>query len=601
MKNFFGFLLYITFYLFLSVLLIFVSCGENKPFSLAPEDKDHRQSTNYSENESDENTTPEAPTELNVLYLSETTLQLTWKDRAINEQQYYFFISTNENLSSVPSTVLPADTESHRVYNLQRAQFYYIAVQAVGGMTNSALASTQAVCGLPPGKAKNFSQNLLSETSIELNWEDSPDESGYLLFTNHLATLPETPAQSLAQNTSSLTMTGLTPYSEFFIWVYTTNDIHRTLSYTSPAISGNTPLSPGGLTAQRQGKYVRLDWTDLSDNEDRFEIFYNLNDLQPATIHQVTASNAETTVVGPLQSGTLFYFWLRSANDLSASSTVTTSIITESKPATASNLRLQRPEEDQIELIWDDAANNESAYLVKKIDTDSVEVRQLAENATNIIFSNLSLYTPFTFEIVASNGVGISESLDTTTAAGMAPPAFDSFQSLDNGQGAKLLWSNSFSNHDGYLLYSNSVNSQPSLPWLTVGRDTNFIYVDQLLPEETTYFWLEAYNAIGTNSSLSDSVTANHLLRPQNLAVNYQVDLDAFLLSWDDSDGEEDYLLSWSETYEKPTEVPTGLGANVDNVSLPATLFSDMNEIYFWLESVSNSYTAESLVKGSLP
>lgn len=170
-----------------------------------------------------------------------------------------------------------------------------------------------------PAAPSGLAAHVQSSSSVRLNWTDNAtNETGYQVqrarnasFTTGLATF------NYSANTTSANLGGLSTGVMYYFRVRAVNNsvysgYANTVSLGIPSSSG-APAKPSNLTALLQSATsVRLNWIDLSSNENGFQVQRATN--SSFTSELVTTSlgkNINAHTVTGLNYGTTYYFRVR--------------------------------------------------------------------------------------------------------------------------------------------------------------------------------------------------------------------------------------------------------------------------------------------------
>ena len=183
------------------------------------------------------------------------------------------------------------------------------------------------------------------------------------------------------------------------------------------------PVVPASLTANAVStSEIDLAWTDNSTNEDGFK----LERKTATTNYTAVASlgkNSNSYRDQGLTKNTTYYYRVYSFN--SAGNSVTYSneaqaTTADELPATATNLTAKAWSQSQVDLAWEDKANNETGYRIeRKTANGSFSVlTSLPANANAYSDKGLAPVTEYTYRVFpynsAGNGVNSNEATATT-------------------------------------------------------------------------------------------------------------------------------------------------------------------------------------------
>lgn len=220
------------------------------------------------------------PTNLAASLSTPTSVQLSWVDNSINENQFIIEVKTSGNFSQLGTTVQNATTFSAQ--NLQPNTPYTFRVYATTGTANSSFSNESGITTgntgplLPsnPSPGHNASGQA---TNLTLSWTGGDPDAGdvvkyYVYFGTSTA-----PAlfDSVVSNTT-FAVSNLN-YNTFYFWKIIAKDLQGEET-TGPVWNFSTtsapvPSAPTNLTANViNGRQVDLTWTDNASNELGYKI-----------------------------------------------------------------------------------------------------------------------------------------------------------------------------------------------------------------------------------------------------------------------------------------------------------------------------------------
>jgi fibronectin type 3 domain-containing protein len=273
------------------------------------------------------------------------------------------------------------------------------------------------------------------------------------------------------------------------------------------------PGIPANLTATAlNGTQVALVWTDTSRNATGFLIERKTGTAGSySQIAQVGGKLTTFTDTG-LNPSTQYVYRVRSTNSSGTSDYCAEASVTPpTPPATASNAHATLDTATEIDLAWQDNADNEDGYKVfrRAGSGDFVPVALLPPNTTSYVNVGLTPNTEYDFHIQAYNVAGFSDFTGLsvmTTQAGPPPAAPTNFSVVaDYGQVA-LQW-NASPGAASYNLYRGTASGGEGSSPIQAGLTTPFL-IDSGLAQGTTYFYRVTANGAGGESTPSVEVAA---------------------------------------------------------------------------------------------
>jgi alpha-tubulin suppressor-like RCC1 family protein len=466
-------------------------------------------------------TIPANPSNLNATATSETTATLEWMDNSTDESSFVIYRSLDWT-NYVEIATVSANSTSYMDDGLDCNTFYaykVLAHNSAGYSTNGAYDTiTTFACGTAtvPNPATNLFADAISASQIYLTWNDnSSDETGFRIKRS-LDNVTFSNITTVSANSTSYTDYGLTPNTMYYYKVQAYNDegnatnSNVSSATTMDSITQTIPASPTNLIASATSStQASLTWNDNSDNENGFVIRRSLDGVSYVDAGSVGA-NVEVFNDNGLTANTFYYYQVCAYNDFGYSTscgwdTTTTFDVTVPVPSSPTNLIATATSTSSIQLNWNDNANNETGFLIKRSldNVTYVNLTTLSSNATSFVDNGLTENTTYYYKVRAFNASGNS-----------AFSNVDNATTFDNGQNQvpdaptnlvattmtshkiKLTWTDNSDNEDGFYV-------KRSLDGVTFVRiDTLLanveVYNDLGLDPNTTYYYqIRAFNENG--------------------------------------------------------------------------------------------------------
>jgi Secretion system C-terminal sorting domain/Fibronectin type III domain len=321
-----------------------------------------------------------APTNLVATTISDTQIDLAWKDNEQNEEFFAWEISTDN--STWKSDGLPKNATSFSVKNLQPNTKYFFRVRCTvqqpsiyySDYSNIADATTKTSPVTIPNAPTSLTAAASGSDKIVLNWTDNANnESG---FDIERATSEAGPFAKIGEvNTDIKTYTdsGLSASTTYCYQVKAKNSTggsaysNKSCAKTdAPAVT--IPNAPTSLTAAASGSdKIVLNWTDNANNESGFDIERATSEAGPfAKIGEVN-TDIKTYTDSGLSASTTYCYQVKAKNSAGGSAysnkscaktdAINTPVTTLAAPK---NLRqdLSKTSINQASLIWENVATN---------------------------------------------------------------------------------------------------------------------------------------------------------------------------------------------------------------------------------------------------
>lgn len=166
-------------------------------------------------------------------------------------------------------------------------------------------------------------------------------------------------------------------------------------------------------------KSIILGWNDNSEIEEYFKLEKSLNGVDGWT--EITRAVNTTYTDANLLPETDYHYRLMAVNTIGNSDTVSVSVRTNAAPVTVpvapDNLSAVAESDKVISLTWNDNATDEDEYIVQKLMGEEWQtVATLQAGTQKATIKGLNPQTEYTFRVVASNIVGLSQPSNSATA-----------------------------------------------------------------------------------------------------------------------------------------------------------------------------------------
>lgn len=300
-------------------------------------------------------------------------------------------------------------------------------------------------CGTPPQAAPdaptNLSTGAVSESSIQLSWQDnSNDEDGFRIYRSLTQNGGYSQVGIVGVNMESFTDTGLNSNTTYYYYVNAYSNAtglassSNTASATTMA-SGPTspPSTPTGFNSSAQSSSsITLLWDDVTG-----ETGYRLErSTSPSSGYTVIANslaaNTDMYTDTGRASSTTYYYRLVAFNAVGDSGPATTSATTTAGnqptlPASPSNEGISNITATGARMTWTDNATNETGYEIGTcnglvaVTSDGRRscvpfqgggfnmAYQLGANVTSYNFTGLNPSTAYAYYVRAYNSAGVSQ------------------------------------------------------------------------------------------------------------------------------------------------------------------------------------------------
>ena len=387
---------------------------------------------------------PSAPSSLAAVALSQTVVQLTWRDNADNETGFEVQRS-DDGVNFSGSGNVGANTTQTQVTGLRASTRYFFRLRAVNEGGASGYSNVVEVITLPdaPNPPSNLVASDTTQTTVRLTWKDNAnDETSVEVFQADSAKGTLRRITILPPNTTTYLVPTLLVDKVYRFAVRMTNT--GGASAFSNEISVQTLPFPPEAPTQVQAKSlsqtaIRLLWRNPAGVITQTRVEQSL-DGKTFEVVQTLGPKLETTNADNLKQNTVYWYRLQAFNRAGKSvySTVVRDTTLSYIPLAPTNLRTQNLQARQLQLKWDDNSDNESAFEIEQfIQNRFLRIGTAVANADTITIRGLTDQTQYRFRVRAANRTGTSSysnELTVTTPLGV-PEAPTSLQVINDKGG----------------------------------------------------------------------------------------------------------------------------------------------------------------------
>ncbi|WP_020533903.1 fibronectin type III domain-containing protein [Flexithrix dorotheae] len=399
----------------------------------------------------------------------------------------------------------------------------------------------------------NFSSKVLSQSQIDLNWDDIFDiESGYILERSkgnnenfeEIAFLESDVNSYVDENLDTLA-----------VYYYRIKAVIGENGFSYSGELNNTtfpklPDSPDSLQASNiTQNTLLLSWKDNSDNEDSFVIeiasfpggeFYAIDTVE---------KNQTSTEIKNLEPNSAYLFKVNAVNLGGESSSGVLSVKTlEKVPNSPKDLEVAPVVFGKMMLSWKDQSENESGFIIDRSVGDSLKFEPIATLQAGVEFfidsGNIEPEQSYYYIVRAINPAGISPASNVAYAVSLPtiPTAPEGLSSnFQNDFSANILWKDLSDNEDGFIVERSKLNTNNFIIIDTLPANSTFYLDENLFPELNYFYRIKAFNR-GGNSEPSPVLEIQTLpekfKRPTNLRVS-NLSPTSVLLEWQDNGEDE--------------------------------------------------------------
>ena len=454
---------------------------------------------------------PTPPHNLQKVQATSNSITIAWEDLADNETSYQIFRSdANQNQLKL-LTALPINTAQFEDNNLLDDATYRYMVSATGN-TGDTYSDTLAVSTLPlpPNAATNLNAVDVSTNSLTLKWQDNADnETAYRLLRKKAASPDFVTIVNLPANATQYNDTNLEDNTNYQYLVEALGEIVSSFSDTlSIKTLITAPLAPSSLSIQQiDAKSIELSWLDQADNESAYLVIRSLgNSNTKDTLATLAANTISFRDTFNIEYMTIYNYSIIAVNNGGSSEALSGEFTTiEAPPSSPSNLEVTAIDAREINIIWQDNADNEDAYEIHLAKADSLNYtlyQTLEANSFSALIENLQPATVYFIKVRAVNTGGVSSftaslKVETPPAVLIAPSNLR-FASVP-AQEVQLIWDNN-EPQPVAILVERSTGTNKDFKEIAITKTGATSFTDsEFTPGNQYYYRVAAYD--GTEQS----------------------------------------------------------------------------------------------------
>ncbi|MGH7453549.1 MAG: fibronectin type III domain-containing protein, partial [bacterium] len=318
---------------------------------------------------------PAAPSSLTATAVSSSKINLVWADSANNEDGFKIERKTGAAGTYVQIATVGANVTSFsNLSGLSPNTEYFYRVRAYNAGGNSAFSNEASATTLAsaPTAPSGLTATAVSNTRIDLAWTDnSNNEDGFKIEIKAGPSGTYTEIAAVGANVTIYSSTGLEANKQYFYRVRAYNTVGHSAYSNQVNVTtlSDPPAAPSDLTATVESNtQINLAWMDNADNETGFKIERKLNSAVTYTEIATVGANVMSYSSTGLAMNTAYNYRVRAYNTggNSGYSNVAGATTLPNPPTAPSSLGATTVSNSQIDLAWQDNANNELGHILER-------------------------------------------------------------------------------------------------------------------------------------------------------------------------------------------------------------------------------------------
>jgi len=285
----------------------------------------------------------------------------------------------------------------------------------------AAVAATPAVIPTAPSAPASVSAVSGNGTAV-VSWA-APASNGGATVTKYTVTSSVGAKTCATTGALTCTVSGLTNGTAYTFSVVATNAVGNSAPATSAAITPATvPGAPGAPKATKSDRAALVAWAAPASNGGAPVTKYTVTS-NPGSLSCITTGALTCTVSG-LTNGTAYTFSVLATNAVGNSAAATAAAVTPATTPGAPASVTVTPSNGTAVVSWSAPASNGGSAITKYTVTSSVGAKTCSTTGTlTCTVSGLTNGTAYTFSVLATNAVGNSVVLVSTSVTPAAPVA----------------------------------------------------------------------------------------------------------------------------------------------------------------------------------
>jgi fibronectin type 3 domain-containing protein len=482
-----------------------------------------------------------APDPLQVIAITGNTIRLSWNDIYSDEDGFRVSRYDQSIGSMVTIAWLGANVTEFLDTGLVPGEWYNYEVVAFNSGGDSYRAFTYAQATPVPAPDPLLVTAITGNT-IRLSWNDIyNDEDGFRVsrYDQNIGSMVT--IAWLGPNVTEFLDTGLIPgqwYNYEVVAFNSGGDSYRAYTYAQATpVPAPDPLLITAIT----GNTIRLSWNDIYNDEDGFRVSrYDQNIGSMVTIAWL-GPNVTEFLDTDLIPGEWYNYEVVAFN--SGGDSYRAYTYAQATPIPAPEpLLIENVTANTIALSWNDIYNDEDGFRLQRFDQvtgSMITIAILGPNVTEFLDTGLITGQWYSYEVLAFNSGGDSF---RAFASAQATPVSSPGPLQITGTTANTIsmaWSDIYSDEDGFRVKRFDWTAGTMITIATLGPDITNFRDTGLIPGETYYYEVVAFNSGGESYAANNSAQATPIPAPDPLIATSST-ATTITLQWNDLYADED-------------------------------------------------------------